>query len=82
MSAFELQLGHGLDSVAALTAEVQLGHVFRTESEPGAVVASVTWSLTASSWDHAAVEELVVFVTDLGSLRFWTWTSVVAEHLW
>lgn len=69
--------------MAAKTAEVQLGHMFRTESEPGdgAVVVPVAWSLTVASWSHGAVEELVS-VTGPGSLRCETWTSVVADHLW
>lgn len=59
-----------------------MGHMFGDESEPevGAVV-SVAGSLIVSSWGHGAVEELVS-VTDLGSLWFGTWSSVVADCLW
>lgn len=83
MSAFELQLGHGVDPVAAYMAEVQLGHLFGTEFDPGAgaVVVSVAGSMPVSSWSHETVEELVS-VIDLGSHWFGTWSSVVADCLW
>lgn len=41
---------------------------------------SVTGSMIVSSWGHRPVEELVS-VTDLGSLWFGTWSSVVAYYL-
>ncbi len=57
--------------MAASMAEVQLGHMFGTESEPGAGTVAVSGSMTVSSWGHGAVEELVS-VTDVGSLSFGT----------
>lgn len=69
MSALELQVGHGLDPAAAKTAEVQQGHMFGNESEPGdgPVVVSVAWSMTVSSWGHEAViDHGSGVVTDFG----------------
>lgn len=67
--------------MAVQMAEVQMGHMLGTQSEPGAVtvVVSVAGSMTASSGGHGAVEELVS-VTDLGSVLFGS--SVVADCLW
>lgn len=65
-----LQPGRGLDPVAAW---VQLGHMLEAESEPGAVVVSLTAALiaalTASSRGHGAVEE-PASAAELDSLWF------------
>ena len=56
--------------------------MFATELDPGtgAVVVAVSGSITVYSQGHGAVEELVS-VTDLGSLWFVTWSSVIADCL-
>lgn len=55
MSELELQMGNGLDSVAAQVAEVQQGHMFGI----GAVVVPVVGPVTVSLQDYEAVEEFV-----------------------
>lgn len=55
--------------------------MFEAEPEPvaGAAVVSVAGSQVVSSQGHGAD---LVSLTDLGSLRFGTRSSVVADRLW